>query len=110
MIRRPPRSTLFPYTTLFRSLHRFIRHVFVGEVRRQIQDHLGWHSRTVSIVSLPGLERVNGLLEPAEIGIEPDRLRVARLRGPEQVAGAAQLEIAQRDPVAGAEIGVMLQD
>src|SRR3990167_2585365 len=24
MIRRPPRSTLFPYTTLFRSLHRRI--------------------------------------------------------------------------------------
>src|SRR2546426_9094125 len=24
MIRRPPRSTLFPYTTLFRSLHFFI--------------------------------------------------------------------------------------
>src|SRR5260370_12378813 len=23
MIRRPPRSTLFPYTTLFRSLHAF---------------------------------------------------------------------------------------
>src|SRR3712207_7237837 len=23
MIRRPPRSTLFPYTTLFRSLYRF---------------------------------------------------------------------------------------
>src|SRR2546430_4362856 len=23
MIRRPPRSTLFPYTTLFRSLHGF---------------------------------------------------------------------------------------
>src|SRR5688572_32622849 len=27
MIRRPPRSTLFPYTTLFRSLH----HVFIGQ-------------------------------------------------------------------------------
>src|SRR2546422_7515701 len=25
MIRRPPRSTLFPYTTLFRSLHVVIR-------------------------------------------------------------------------------------
>src|SRR2546426_4345854 len=25
MIRRPPRSTLFPYTTLFRSLHRQFR-------------------------------------------------------------------------------------
>src|SRR3712207_8707771 len=24
MIRRPPRSTLFPYTTLFRSVHRFV--------------------------------------------------------------------------------------
>src|SRR5260370_14768247 len=23
MIRRPPRSTLFPYTTLFRSLHQY---------------------------------------------------------------------------------------
>src|SRR2546430_10166137 len=30
MIRRPPRSTLFPYTTLFRSLRvgaRFVQHV-----------------------------------------------------------------------------------
>src|SRR5258708_21752865 len=25
MIRRPPRSTLFPYTTLFRSIRAFIR-------------------------------------------------------------------------------------
>src|SRR2546426_8283694 len=25
MIRRPPRSTLFPYTTLFRSLMKFMR-------------------------------------------------------------------------------------
>src|SRR5256885_7270450 len=25
MIRRPPRSTLFPYTTLFRSLHAAVR-------------------------------------------------------------------------------------
>src|SRR3712207_8746865 len=26
MIRRPPRSTLFPYTTLFRSFHNAIEH------------------------------------------------------------------------------------
>src|SRR5256885_9995508 len=26
MIRRPPRSTLFPYTTLFRSPSRFLHH------------------------------------------------------------------------------------
>src|SRR5256885_10887043 len=32
MIRRPPRSTLFPYTTLFRSVHFFLRRtrVLVG--------------------------------------------------------------------------------
>src|SRR5690242_21548450 len=30
MIRRPPRSTLFPYTTLFRSLHDLV-HADVGK-------------------------------------------------------------------------------
>src|SRR3989441_13053507 len=30
MIRRPPRSTLFPYTTLFRSLRQFIVSLEVG--------------------------------------------------------------------------------
>src|SRR2546427_11240634 len=32
MIRRPPRSTLFPYTTLFRSVTRTIRDPKVGSV------------------------------------------------------------------------------
>src|SRR5260221_9577341 len=38
MIRRPPRSTLFPYTTLFRSLfgHDHIRNLVVVEDREQI--------------------------------------------------------------------------
>src|SRR5256885_11819736 len=42
MIRRPPRSTLFPYTTLFRSfanrkvLHRQIRHAEHREHRRDV--------------------------------------------------------------------------
>src|SRR3712207_8623393 len=34
MIRRPPRSTLFPYTTLFRS------EGVVGELARQVHGHL----------------------------------------------------------------------
>src|SRR5256885_8838930 len=35
MIRRPPRSTLFPYTTLFRSQHRHAaRHRSRGGARR----------------------------------------------------------------------------
>src|SRR2546427_2768663 len=33
MIRRPPRSTLFPYTTLFRSLRELLRDHARGEVR-----------------------------------------------------------------------------
>src|SRR3712207_7414150 len=33
MIRRPPRSTLFPYTTLFRSLPYFARNVLGGDAR-----------------------------------------------------------------------------
>src|SRR5258706_6862289 len=38
MIRRPPRSTLFPYTTLFRSRAPFSKHVFsAGSLWRQFQ-------------------------------------------------------------------------
>src|SRR2546425_1376078 len=40
MIRRPPRSTLFPYTTLFRSLHGRRRRSAAGrpELPRQRHD------------------------------------------------------------------------
>src|SRR2546430_16643896 len=34
MIRRPPRSTLFPYTTLFRSLQETMQNL-VGIIRRE---------------------------------------------------------------------------
>src|SRR2546421_4224534 len=37
MIRRPPRSTLFPYTTLFRSVVPFtLRHFHIGPRRRAL--------------------------------------------------------------------------
>src|SRR2546429_5641778 len=36
MIRRPPRSTLFPYTTLFRSI-RLLVHFEVHNSRRRLQ-------------------------------------------------------------------------
>src|SRR5256885_8943377 len=42
MIRRPPRSTLFPYTTLFRSLDRGVRAILT----RQNADG-GWARTTV---------------------------------------------------------------
>src|SRR2546426_9115027 len=37
MIRRPPRSTLFPYTTLFRSAHG-TEQIFPGIPRRQVRQ------------------------------------------------------------------------
>src|SRR3712207_8273138 len=49
MIRRPPRSTLFPYTTLFRSAVHLVAH---GAVRRQ-------HGRRAG-----DLERVTGAARP----------------------------------------------
>src|SRR3712207_8324197 len=36
MIRRPPRSTLFPYTTLFRSLIANVVHLFSAERNRAL--------------------------------------------------------------------------
>src|SRR5256885_9185078 len=39
MIRRPPRSTLFPYTTLFRSMSRSVR---IPRLLRMFQS-LRWH-------------------------------------------------------------------
>src|SRR2546430_5803767 len=38
MIRRPPRSTLFPYTTLFRS-HRGLVEAGSNNLRRRLQVH-----------------------------------------------------------------------
>src|SRR2546425_9691408 len=44
MIRRPPRSTLFPYTTLFRSPYREVimgRIKSLDEIKAEIRDHTG---------------------------------------------------------------------
>src|SRR3712207_8030002 len=38
MIRRPPRSTLFPYTTLFRSVRRILRTFEIIGTRHRITD------------------------------------------------------------------------
>src|SRR5438477_1529215 len=39
MIRRPPRSTLFPYTTLFRSSAEPLRHLPDGPAGRHLDPH-----------------------------------------------------------------------
>src|SRR5689334_24564890 len=47
MIRRPPRSTLFPYTTLFRSLDHFDDHglpavIHLCRNRRHVRQQIRW--------------------------------------------------------------------
>src|ERR1041385_5201699 len=77
MIRRPPRSTLFPYTTLFRSdIHEFLfiealsRNVinFIWDSRRgNLRDRFRPGQRGTFFLSEkrglpPGVERINPLL------------------------------------------------
>src|SRR5260370_30080718 len=57
MIRRPPRSTLFPYTTLFRSIQGWFGFLVVAEkrvveVQRFIQGNFAQH-RLLKAVEVP---------------------------------------------------------
>src|SRR5256885_5434440 len=63
MIRRPPRSTLFPYTTLFRSILRQRR---VGIAGKQRQRLAGTHA-LCAVCNFHGLGPV-----PARIPRRPD--------------------------------------
>src|SRR5256885_12473878 len=63
MIRRPPRSTLFPYTTLFRSLLERVGHT---------DRRLGELARLAARVAR--LDRLDALLQLADVGevlVEP---------------------------------------
>src|SRR5436189_3043461 len=58
MIRRPPRSTLFPYTTLFRSVE-----VALG-TRRASLEHRDLHQRESVRVALRSEEHTSELQSP----------------------------------------------
>src|SRR2546430_11166568 len=55
MIRRPPRSTLFPYTTLFRSNHRCSPRRTL--IRHSISSGDWWRSTFPSVLSPHSTER-----------------------------------------------------
>src|SRR5437762_8155619 len=74
MIRRPPRSTLFPYTTLFRSVlhHRLgaeqvgLDHEFVRDCRRRLvpprsEEHTSELQSPMYLVCRLLLEKKNGM-------------------------------------------------
>src|SRR3712207_7621219 len=74
MIRRPPRSTLFPYTTLFRS--RVSRN-FSG--RQAALGRIARLSENVDLDELSDLAPIDGLaLLPVCRDINEDRLEIVR--------------------------------
>src|SRR3712207_6986775 len=54
MIRRPPRSTLFPYTTLFRSCHRRLISDVAVLLHDRAVEHLGHDGRRTAHVPSAG--------------------------------------------------------
>src|SRR5690606_34873225 len=85
------------------QLLRFVRNVLVRDVRRAVDGDFGGGAGLLG--PLP-LELADGLVEEAHVRIEADRLDEAGLRGPENVARPAELEVAQRDAEAAPELGV----
>src|SRR3712207_9518099 len=88
MIRRPPRSTLFPYTTLFRSAYdlksfRFLDDLFRADTLQDLYERLaGLLSRLVLDRTRRGLYRayltrsehlpyVRGRLEARQLSLKP---------------------------------------
>src|SRR2546430_9926866 len=69
MIRRPPRSTLFPYTTLFRSHDRGMELVFValrGRTPLQVADITSGIGDDERALELSGVHRVDAKVRSEE--------------------------------------------
>src|SRR3989475_4686575 len=64
MIRRPPRSTLFPYTTLFRSVREARRHAVDPRLRRHAGRGGGLDDRLAVLVHPH--QKVNGIAGRSE--------------------------------------------
>src|SRR3989454_3556002 len=76
MIRRPPRSTLFPYTTLFRS-HE-IRGVLIvhNETATGVTSDVAGVRRALDAAGHPGLLYVDGVSSIASIDFRMDEWQV----------------------------------
>src|SRR3712207_9537257 len=78
MIRRPPRSTLFPYTTLFRSIHRF--------------EEVQLTPEYVSETSQQNFVEIYDVLHPLQPRLSPRDLRVSPFHTRQRELGAVFLE------------------
>src|SRR3989442_10894417 len=86
-----------------------ITDVRVGQMRRLVQDDFRRPEGSAPRSPLSVFQRHDRFLEPAQVHVEPYGLRVPRLLAAEQVSSAPQLEIAQRDAISRAQVGVVFQ-
>src|SRR5256885_16365758 len=82
MIRRPPRSTLFPYTTLFRSGGAVLR---PGGVVPEPDRHRGEGRRAPQLAALPA-PRPAGLVEDVDRHAESAALDLAPIYRPRRTS------------------------
>src|SRR5258706_7460040 len=88
MIRRPPRSTLFPYTTLFRSVSESA----TGK-REEIDAHALWHSDVENVERrLPGRRLLRGA-RPANLW--PDLLQEGKHPGVAELTATSKESMAR---------------
>src|SRR3989442_12889246 len=99
MIRRPPRSTLFPYTTLFRSLPRGGRRPGEEQSRRQGQGPAEGPARALAERKL--LERRDPLRRFVQAGNEGKLAAAGREEGPAR----RDADFLQRPKAVGTESG-----
>src|SRR2546430_3106790 len=91
MIRRPPRSTLFPYTTLFRSARRFldqqnqmdqrVHNVFAGHLRA-IVGNMTVEEMIRDREKLTALTRSSSGSEMEKLGLIVDSLQIQEIDDP----------------------------
>src|SRR3989449_1501173 len=111
MIRRPPRSTLFPYTTLFRSRPRVERLARGDErdMRRARERHEALDhplllalemALDLHVAARPAEDRDESLQGAARArhiaGVEPQRERPVRAAGETHEAGGVRGELGER--------------
>src|SRR3989442_10613769 len=102
MIRRPPRSTLFPYTTLFRSL----------EVAEVIIRNVGVEQHGVVVVSRVAAERLRPRSEQPTSQLQAGPQVVCRLRFEQAVEGIGARTIGELrdDERVAARAGLQARD
>src|SRR2546430_7363993 len=102
MIRRPPRSTLFPYTTLFRSLAGANQFMVTRGVRLLLV--VDEHEIVLGVLTANDLLGERSMLAATGRGARRDELTVADVMTP-----AERVEVVEFAQVQGARVGHVLE-